>query len=58
MTYCVELLEELKFKVNTINSRNKPTFYLSNFKTKYLSHSPAKILMSAGYNVLHFDLFP
>jgi len=44
MIDCLELLEVLIFKVNTINSRNKPTFYLSNFKIKYnMSHSPANI---------------
>jgi len=49
MIDCIELHDQLNFKVYPINSRNKPTIYqLLKVNTKYLLFSPANILMSAG----------
>lgn len=53
-----ELLEQINFKVNPINSRNKPTFYVLNANTKYMLYSPAHILISAAViTLIHVDLF-
>lgn len=53
-----ELLEQINFKVNPINSKNKPTFYVLHFNTKYMLYSPAHILISAaGITLMHVDIF-
>lgn len=42
-----ELLDQLNFKANLINSRNKSTFYLLTVNTKYnMSFNRAKMLKS------------
>jgi hypothetical protein len=40
-----EILQNLHFKINAKNFREKNLFYIKNVNTSYMLHSPSNILM-------------
>lgn len=48
---CPELLQNINFKINSINSINKFVFYLKDISTNYSKNDPSNISMSASHSI-------
>jgi len=57
MIYCPEILQNLHFKINAKNCREKNLFYIKNVTTSYMPNSPSNILMLADNYVENIDFF-
>ena len=57
MIDCPELLQNINFKINSINHRSVNLFYIKHSATNYMRNSPSNILMSTGNSIKNIDFF-
>jgi len=57
MIDCPEILQNIHFKINSKNFRDKNVFYIKNVTTSYMLNSPSNILILAGNYVDNIDFF-
>ncbi|KAE9532748.1 hypothetical protein AGLY_009829 [Aphis glycines] len=57
MIDCPELLQNINFKINSINHRFVNLFYIKHSTTNYMRNSPSNISMSTGNSTKNIDFF-
>jgi hypothetical protein len=54
---CPELLQNINFKINSINCQIMSLFYIKHTRTNYMLNSPSNVLMSTGNSMKDLDFF-